>query len=75
MNEADLVSDDDLVQFGFTKYAAGVLHAPSNSRVHLIPTGKFFELRIITGEGDAVTVVVPKIALKIERYLGDGRSA
>jgi len=61
------VTDDDLVALGFDRVAAGMLIAPSDSKVSLIPIGHYFELRVSVGEGDGISVVVPKVAVKIIR--------
>jgi len=58
----------DLIAIGFTQGNDGALNAPKDARVKLIPIGRFFELHISLGDGDAVTVVVPRIALKIRRH-------
>jgi hypothetical protein len=45
----------------------GTLTAPATSRVRLIPTGKFYELQISLGDGNAVVAVLAKAAIKITR--------
>jgi hypothetical protein len=39
------MSDRDLLAIGFSQGNDGVLHAPSDSRTTLAPTGQFYELR------------------------------
>ena len=53
------------VSLGFTVADDGVLTAPSNSVVTLAPIGSFYELRISLGDGNAIRVVVPRVAVKI----------
>jgi hypothetical protein len=54
-----------LVALGFAEHD-GTLVAPSDSVTRLIPIGKYFELRISL-DGNAVCVVVPRVAVKITR--------
>ena len=56
---------DSLLAVGFTANNDGVLVALRDSAVRLIPTGAFFELRIGLSDGNAVCVVVPRVALKV----------
>ena len=57
----------NLVAIGFAAANDGVLHA-AGCRVELAPIGKlFYEMRIDLGDGNSVSVVVHKIALKINR--------
>jgi len=71
LSRSDQVTDDPpsidstLVALGFTE-RDGVLVAPADSVTRLVPIGKYFELRISL-DGNAVCVVVPRVALKITR--------
>jgi hypothetical protein len=58
--------DATLVALGFVQGDDGVLVTPSNSVVTLTPIGAFYELRISV-DGNAVTAVLSKTALKICR--------
>jgi len=55
-----------LLALGFTLADDGTLVAPVGSRVTLAPIGNFLELRISI-DGNAVTAVLAKAALKICR--------
>lgn len=57
--------DSTLVALGFTEHD-GVLQAPADSATRLIPIGKYFEIRISL-DGNAVCVIVPRVAIKITR--------
>ena len=61
--------DRTLQALGFTAGNDGVLRAPAGSWVELNPGGaQFYELRItLAGGNPVVTVVVPKVAVKIEK--------
>ena len=59
-------TDTALVAVGFTAGNDGVLVAPADAVVRLIPIGKYFELRISL-DGNALTCIVPRVALKITR--------
>ena len=41
------------------------MRRPSNSVVTLTPTGQFYELRVSLGDGNAVTAVLNKAAIKV----------
>jgi hypothetical protein len=56
-----------LLALGFDLANDGTLVAPSDSAVTLTPIGNFFELRIISVDGNAVTAVLSKAALKFSR--------
>jgi len=57
---------DALLALGFVLADDGTLVAPSDSAVTLTPIGSFLELRILR-DGNAVTAVLSKSALKITR--------
>ncbi|HVI63023.1 MAG TPA: hypothetical protein VM910_10630 [Bradyrhizobium sp.] len=59
--------DVTLVALGFRQGEAGTLIVPADSVVRLIPTGKFYELNISLGDGNAVTAVLSRTALKFSR--------
>jgi hypothetical protein len=61
------MSERDLLEVGFSAGNDGVLHAPRDSRIKLMPVGQFYELRITLDDGNAVLCVVPKAAIKITR--------
>jgi hypothetical protein len=61
------MSDIDLLALGFSQGDDGVLVAPKDSRTRLVPLGKYFEIRIGVDGGNAVCVVVPRVAIKIAR--------
>ena len=58
--------DATLIALGFVRGDDGTLVAPDDAVTRLIPIGKYFELRISL-DGNAVCVVVPRVALKITR--------
>jgi hypothetical protein len=61
------MSDRDLIAIGFTEHD-GVLVAPENSRVRLEPAGAaFYRLYVSIGNGNAVTAVLSKSAIKLTR--------
>jgi hypothetical protein len=55
-----------LVALGFAFVDDDTLVAPSNSVVTLAPAGQFFQLEIAI-DGDAVTLIAPRVVLKIRR--------
>jgi hypothetical protein len=59
--------DATLVALGFVRGDDGVLYAPTDSVVSLAPVGGFLELRIVLGDGNAITAVLSKAALKFSR--------
>jgi hypothetical protein len=59
--------DATLVALGFVRGNDGVLYAPTDSTVSFTPVGSFVELRIVLGDGNAVTVVMSKAAVKVSR--------
>jgi len=57
-----------LVALGFTEHD-GVLNAPAGCRVRFTPIGRFYEIRFSSlGDGDTVSVVVDRTALKVVRH-------
>lgn len=61
------MSDRDLIAIGFTEHD-GVLVAPKNSRVRLEPAGAaFYRLYVSLSDGNAVTAVLSKSAIKLTR--------
>jgi hypothetical protein len=59
--------DAALVALGFVRGDDGVLYAPTDSAVSLAPAGGILELRISLADGNAVTAVLSKTALKFSR--------
>jgi len=59
--------DATLVALGFVLGDDGVLYAPTDSVVSFTPVGGFLELRIVLGDGNAVTAVLSKTALRFSR--------
>src|SRR5262249_37442658 len=62
--------DTTLVALGFVRGDDDVLYAPSDSVVSFTSVGGFLELRIVLGDGNAVTAVLSKTALKFSRAGG-----
>jgi len=61
------MSDRDLIAIGFTE-SDGALVAPKDSRVRLEPAGAaFYRLYVSLGDGNAVTAVLSKSAIKLTR--------
>jgi hypothetical protein len=56
--------------WGFAHADDGVLFAPLDSVVSFMPVGGFFELKISLADGNAVTAVLSKTAIKIGRVGG-----
>jgi len=61
------MNDRDLLELGFVAGNDGVLHAPDAGRVRLTPYGKYYELRISLGDGNAVVAVINKRSVKVTR--------
>src|SRR5215471_1146374 len=59
--------DTTLVALGFVRGDDGVLYAPTDSVVSFTPVGGFLEMRIVLGDGNALTAVLAKSALKVCR--------
>jgi len=59
-------TDSALIALGFVLADDGTFTAPSNSAVTFTPIGNFLELRISV-DGNAVTAVLSKTALKFSR--------
>jgi hypothetical protein len=59
--------DASLVARGFVRGDDGVLYAPTDSVVSFTPVGGFLELQIVLGDGNAVTAVPSKAAIRISR--------
>jgi hypothetical protein len=76
MRDEPYITDDALVALGFARADDGTFVAPHDVIVRLVPIGKFFEFRISI-DGNAVCVVVPRVAIKItcEEPRLRGRSA
>jgi hypothetical protein len=64
---AESLHSIDLSALHFVRREDGALVAPADSIVTLAPIGAFFELRIILADGNTVTAVLGKAALKISR--------
>jgi hypothetical protein len=57
---------DALVQLGFFRDTAGVLHAPAHSQVLFAPTGDFFEIHVVLRNGTTVLrAIVSARAIKV----------
>jgi hypothetical protein len=63
------MSDDDLIKLGFARVEDGTLFPPHAAgwAVRFIPCGKYYDVRIALGDGNEITVVVDKSAIKITR--------
>ena len=59
------MSDDDLIALGFVRTDIGALIAPPTVGMRFTPTGRFYEIRISIANGNIITVVVPKVAVKV----------
>jgi len=57
---------DALIAIGFTAHADGTIFAPAGSCVTLTLIGNFLELKIAI-DGNAVTIVTARVALKITK--------
>jgi hypothetical protein len=64
------MGERDLLEIGFSVDSDGVLNAPLDSRVKLVPVGQFYELRISLGNSTTVLCVVSKAAIKITGGIG-----
>jgi hypothetical protein len=59
------VTDDDLLKLGFIRHDNGVLLAPFGVAVRFTPVSRFFEVSITARDGNTITAVVPRVALKL----------
>jgi hypothetical protein len=62
------MSDDDLVKLGFVRLDNGTFLPPSMAGMRLVPVGRYIEIQIAIGNGNAriIKVVVPRVAFKLD---------
>jgi len=59
------MTDEELLKLGFARVADGVLLAPFGVAVRFTPVGRFFEVSITVRDGNTLTAVMPRVAIKL----------